>query len=176
MNELVKTLRRNKNFFAWKVTDILGINPNVISHKLSLCRKAKSISQKRRRMGEEKKRTTFQETEKLLQVGFIRQIQYTTWLTNVVLVKKLSEKWIMCTDYTNLNKACSKDSYPLHSIDRLVNGASGQAMMSFLGAYSGYNQIQMYESDVPKTTFTTEVVNCCYKVMPFRLKNAGATY
>ena len=82
----------------------------------------------------------------------------------------------MCTDYTDLNKACSKDSYPLPSIDRLVGGASGQAVMSFLDAYSGYNQIQMYEPDVPKKAFATEMANYCYKVMPFRLKNAWATY
>jgi len=82
----------------------------------------------------------------------------------------------MCTDYTNLNKAYPKDSYPLLNIDRLVDGASGQAVMSFLDAYSGYNQIQMYKPDIPKTTFTIEMANYSYKVMPFGLKNVGATY
>ena len=48
-------------------------------------------------------------------------------------------------------------------------------MMSFLDAYSGHNQIQMYELDIPKTTFTTDTANYCYKVMPFGLKNAGET-
>jgi len=82
----------------------------------------------------------------------------------------------MCTDYTNLNKACPNDSYPFLSIDRLVDGAFDQAVMSFLDAYSSYNQIQMYGPDIPKTTFTTEMDNYCYKVMPFGMKNAGATY
>ena len=82
----------------------------------------------------------------------------------------------MCTNYTDLNKACPKDTYPLPNIDRLVDGASGQEMMSFLDAYSGYNQIQMYEPNIPKTAFTTDTANYCYKVMPFGLKNAGATY
>ena len=112
----------------------------------------------------------------MLQAGFIQEAQYTTWLANVVLVKKENGKWRMCSDYTDLNKACPNDSYPLLSIDRLVDGASGQAMMSFLDAYSGYNHIQMYKSDIPKTTFTTEMANYSYKVMPFGLKNAGATY
>jgi len=111
-----------------------------------------------------------------LQAGFIQEAQYTTWLANVVLVKKPNGKWRMCTNYTYLNKACPKDSYPLPSIDRLVDGASGQEMMSFLDAYSGYNQIQMYEPDISKTTFTTDTANYCYKVMPFGLKNVGATY
>jgi len=89
-------------------------------------------------MGEEELKTSFEETEKLLQVGIIREVQYTTWLANVVLVKKPSGKWRMCIDYTYLNKACPKDSYPLPSIDRLVDGASGQAVMSFLNSYLGY--------------------------------------
>jgi len=82
----------------------------------------------------------------------------------------------MCTDYTNLNKACPKDTYPLPNIDRLVNGTTGHKVLSFLDAYSGYNQIRMYSGDKEKTTFITEESNFYYKVMPFRLKNIGATY
>ena len=79
-------------------------------------------------------------------------------------------------DYTYLNKACSKDSYPLSSIDRLVNGSFDPAVMSFLYAYSSYNQIQMYKLDITKTSFTTEMANYCYKVMSFGLKNVGVMY
>ena len=127
-------------------------------------------------MGEERRKATIEETEKLMQAGFIQEAQYRTWFSNVVLVKKPNGKWRMCTDYTDLNKACPKDSYPLPSIDRLVDGASGQEMMSFLNAYSNYNQIQMYRPNIPKTVFTTDTTNYCYKVMSFGLKNAGATY
>lgn len=77
----------------------------------------------------------------MLDAGFIREADYTTWLANVVLVKKSNGKWWMCTDYTDLNKACPKNSYPLPSIDRLVDGSSGHAMLSLMDAYSGYNQI-----------------------------------
>lgn len=79
--------------------------------------------------------------EKLLQVNFIKEMCYTTWLVNVKLVKKASEKWRMCLDYMNLNKAYPKGSYPLPSIDRLVDGIVGHNMLSFVDAYSGYNQI-----------------------------------
>ena len=127
-------------------------------------------------MGEERRRAAIEETEKLMQAGFIQEAQYTMWLSNVVLVKKPNGKWRICIEYTDLNKACSKDSYPLPSIDRFVDEASGQEMMSFLDAYSGYNQIQMHRPDIPKTTFTTDTANYCYKVMPFGLKNAQATY
>jgi len=82
----------------------------------------------------------------------------------------------MCTNYTDLNKACPKDSYTFPSIDRLVDGASGQVMLSFLDAYSGYNHIPMNNVDIPKTIFTTETSNFCSWAMPFGLKNVGATY
>lgn len=75
---------------------------------------------------------------------------YTTWLVNVVMVRKTNDKWQMCTDYTDLNKACPKDSHPLPIIDSLVNGASGHKMLSFLDAYSGYNPIPMHAPDRDK--------------------------
>ena len=82
----------------------------------------------------------------------------------------------MCTDYTNLNMACPKDAYPLPSIDKLVDGASGFQVLSFLDAYFGCNQIRMHAQDVEKTSFIIEDANFFYRVMPFSLKNAGATY
>jgi len=82
----------------------------------------------------------------------------------------------MCVNYTDLNKACPRDAYPLPSIDKLVDRAAGHAVLSFLDAYSGYNQIPMADEDKLKTAFITETANLFYKVMPFGLKNAGATY
>ena len=94
----------------------------------------------------------------------------------MVLVKKSNGKWRMCVDFTDLNKACPKDSYPLPSIDALVDSASGCKLLSFLDAFSGYNQIKMHPMDECKTAFMTERSCYCYKVMLFGLKNAGATY
>ena len=111
-----------------------------------------------------------------MKAGFVEEARYTTWLANVVLVKKQNGKWRMCVDYTNLNKACPRDAYLLPNIDRLVDGAAGSGTLSFLDAYSGYNQIPMAEDDAIKTAFITEEANLYYKVMPFGLKNAGATY
>ena len=82
----------------------------------------------------------------------------------------------MCTNYTNLNKACPKDAYLLPNIDGLVDGASESQVLSFLNAYSGYNQIQMHALNEEIMTFITEDANFCYKVMPFGLKNGGTTY
>ena len=94
----------------------------------------------------------------------------------MVLVQKPNGKLRMCVDFTDLNKACPKDSYPLPSIDALVDSASGGKLLSFLDAFLGYNQIRMHPRDECKTAFMTKRSCYCYKVMPFGLKNAGATY
>ena len=82
----------------------------------------------------------------------------------------------MCVDFTDLNKACPKDSYPLPRIDQLVDSTAGHQLLSFMDAFSGYNQIRMDEADQEKTSFITSQELFCYKVMPFGLKNVGATY
>ena len=113
---------------------------------------------------------------KLLTAGFIREVYYPDWLTNIVLVKKANEKWRMCVDFTNLNKACPKDSFPLPKIDQLVNSTTGHKLLTFIDVFSGYNQIKMAEEDQEKTAFITSQGLYFYKVMPFGLKNARATY
>ena len=79
-------------------------------------------------------------------------------------------------DFTDLNKACPKDSYPLPRINQLVDSTAGHRLLSFMDAFSGYNQINMDEEDQEKTSFITSQGLFCYKVIPFGLKNAGATY
>ncbi|XP_065623716.1 uncharacterized protein LOC136065020 [Quercus suber] len=92
------------------------------------------------------------------------------------MVKKANGKWRMCVDFIDLNKACPKDSYPLPRIDQLVDSTARHKLLSFLDAFSGYNQIRMDEVDQEKTSFITSQGLFCYEVMPFGLKNAGATY
>ncbi|KAK0601176.1 hypothetical protein LWI29_021919 [Acer saccharum] len=90
--------------------------------------------------------------------------------------EKEENQWRMCVDFTDLNKACPKDSFPLLRIDQLVDTTAGHETLSFMDAYSGYNQIKMHKPDEEKTAFTTDQGLYCYTVMPFGLKNAGATY
>ena len=116
------------------------------------------------------------EMNKLLTTNFIREVFYPEWLANVIMVKKANEKWRMCVDFTDLNNACPKDSLSLLKIDQLVDSIVGHKLLTFMDTFSGYNQIQMVEEDQEKTTFITSQGLYCYKVMPFGLKNAGATY
>ena len=94
----------------------------------------------------------------------------------MVVVKKANGKWRMCVNFTNLNKACPKDSYPLPRVDILVDSTAWHQLLSFMDAFSGYNQIQMDEADQEKTLFVTSQGLFCYKVMSFGLKSASVTY
>ena len=82
----------------------------------------------------------------------------------------------MCVDFTNLNKACPKDPFPMPRIDQLVDATVGHPWMSFLDAFQGYHQILLALDNQEKTAFVTPVGNYHYKVMPFGLKNIGSTY
>jgi ribonuclease HI len=174
--DLVKFLHNNTEVFAWSHEDMPGINPEEIVHVLNVNPDAKPVKQKRRKFAPERVEAITVEVEKLLKAQFIEEVHYPEWLANVVLVKKSNGKWRMCVDFTDLNKACPKDSFPLPRIDALVDSTSGYGLLSFMDAFSGYNQILMHPQDREKTAFITDRGLYCYKVMPFGLKNAGATY
>ncbi|XP_072062111.1 uncharacterized protein [Arachis hypogaea] len=181
---LMEMIRANGDLFAWTPADMPGIDPQFMSHQLAIRLEAKPVVQRRRKMSQERVKEVAEElkidvakqTANLLEAGFIWELDYSTWLSNIVLVKKPSGKWRMCVDYSDLNKACPKDSFPLPNIDALVDATAGYRYLSFMDAYSGYNQISMHRPDEEKTTFITPRGTYCYKVMPFGLKNAGATH
>ncbi|XP_075665044.1 uncharacterized protein LOC142634638 [Castanea sativa] len=96
--------------------------------------------------------------------------------SNIVPVKKRNGQIRCCVDFRNLNKACTKDEFPLPNIDLLVDSIVGSSMFSFMDGYSGHNQIRMATKDAEKTAFRTPIGNFYYTVIPFGLKNARATY
>ena len=120
-----------------------GILPSVASHRLNVLATSKPVRQKIRRFHPDKQKVIREEMEKLLEAGFIKEVEYPEWLANVVVVPKKGGKWWVCVDYTNLNDACTKDSFPLPRIDQIVDATSGHEMLSFLDAFSGYHQIPM---------------------------------
>uniref|UniRef100_A0A2N9J0D1 Reverse transcriptase n=1 Tax=Fagus sylvatica TaxID=28930 RepID=A0A2N9J0D1_FAGSY len=173
---LVTLLMGYRDVFAWSVYEAPGVSPDLACHSLNISGDAKPISQKRRKLAPERAEIVAKEVERLLEANAIRSVQYPTWLSNTVVVRKKNGKWRVCVDFTDLNRACPKDPFPLPRIDQLVDSASGHERMSFLDAFQGYHQIPMAHSDQEKTAFITPKGVYCYRVMPFGLKNAGATY
>ena len=153
-----------------------GIDPIVITHRLNVSQSFKPVKQKRRSFTPERKKAINEEVGKLLKADAIREVEYPEWLANVVLVKKANSKWRLCIDFTDINRAFPKDSFPPPRIDLIMDATAGHELLSFMDAFSGYNRMSMDPNDQEKTSFITGQGNYCYPVMPFGLKNAGATY
>ena len=81
------------------------------------------------------------EVNKLLVPKFIREVYYPEWLANIIMVKKANRKWRICVYFTNLNNACSKDSFLLPGINQLVDLIAGHKILTFIDAFYGYNQV-----------------------------------
>ena len=173
---LTHFLKQNKDVFAWKQADMGGIDPAIITHRLNVSPSFKPVKQKRRSFALERQKVINEEVGKLLHAGAIREVEYLEWLANVVLVKKANDKWGLCIDFIDVNRACPKDSFPLPRIDLIIDATTGHELLSFMDAYSGYNQINMDLDDQENTSFVTGQGTHCYRVMPFGLKNAGAPY
>ena len=172
----LRQVQFNADVFAWTHADMPGISPVHVEYKLNIAPSAKPVRQKVRRFHPDRHLVIQTEVDNLLQNGFIRLVKYPEWLANVVVVPKKENKWRVCVDYTDLNDACLKDSFPLPRIDQIVDASAGHGLLSFLDAFSGYHQIPMHPPDAEKTSFITPRGLYCYIVMPFGLKNAGVTY
>ena len=146
-----------------------GIDPRIICHKLSIKTNAKPVKQKLRRMKRNRVGPSTMKLTTYLQDGFIRET-YPDWLSNSILVKKKNGKWRSAS--TSLTSMKLSQRITRLSEDRPM----GHEFLSFMDAYSGYNQIKMHRPDVDKTAFTTDRGIYCYKRMPFELKNIGATF
>ncbi|XP_056688783.1 uncharacterized protein [Spinacia oleracea] len=173
---LVQLLQEYKEIFSFTVEEMPGINPAVAVHKLNVDSTVKPVRQKKRNHGEARNLAAAAEVKKLMDADFIRPCQYPDWVANVVLVPKPNKTWRMCVDYTDLNKACPKDSFPLPKIDRLVDSTAGHAMISFMDAYSGFHQIPLWPEDQEKTSFVTEQGLYCYKQKKDHLDDLRETF
>jgi hypothetical protein len=154
-----------------------GIPRELAKHALNVYPGARPVRQSLRRFSERKRKAISKELHRLKDAKFIREIFESTWVANPVLVpKKNTDELRMCVDFTDLNKHCPKDHFPLPRIDQIIDSTAGCDRLSFLDAYSGYHQIRLKEEDQDRTSFITPYGVHCYQTMPFGLKNAGATY
>lgn len=146
-------------------TDRLNVDP-----------KFKPIKQKRRKFVPDHNQIINKEIEKPLVIGSVREVHYPDLFVNVVVICKKNGIWRVCIDFTDLNKVFSKTSFPFPYIDTLVDATTGHELLSFMDAFSDYNQILKHLDNYEKTAFITKRKTYYHKVMPFDLKNAGATY
>jgi hypothetical protein len=138
---LLRFLFNNKDVFAWSANDLCGVNRDVIEHSLNVDPFFRPRKQRLQKMSEDKAEGARNKVKRLLSAGVIREVKCPEWLANTVMVKKANGKWRMCIDFTNVNKACPKDEFPLPRIDSLVDAAASSELMSLLDCYSGYHQI-----------------------------------
>ena len=133
--ELVEFLKRNINVFAWNTYEAPGVDPYFICHHLNVNPLVIPKKQLPRRPSKEHAEAVRQEVMKLKQAGAIKEVFYPEWLVNTVVVNKKSGKWWVCVDFTDLNRACPKDPFPMPKIDQLVDATVGHHRMSFLDAF-----------------------------------------
>jgi hypothetical protein len=173
---LLRFLFNNKDIFAWIANDRCGVNRDIAEHSLDVDPSFIPRKQRLRKMSDDKAEGARNEVKRLLSAGVIREVTYPEWLANTIMVKKANGKWRMCIDFTNINKACPKDEFPLPRIDSLADATPTLELMSLLDWYSGYHQIWMKKDDEPKTSFITPSGTYCYLRMPEGLKNAGGSF
>jgi hypothetical protein len=134
--ELTQFLNRNKDVFAWSAKDLQGVDRDIIEHALETDERIPPKKQKLRKMSEEKVKAVEAEVQRLQDAKVIREVKYPVWLANTVPAKKKNGKWRMCVDFTDLNKTCKKDDFPLERVDKIVDDAANSEMLSLLDMFS----------------------------------------
>lgn len=177
-SKLISLLFSYMDCFAWSYDEMPGIDRSLIEHELPIKPGYKPVKQPSRRMSNEVTLLVKEEIEKLLKAKFIKPTRYVEWLSNIVPVMKKNGKLRICIDFRSLNSATPKDEYPMPIADLLIDSAAKYEIMTFMDGHAGYNQIFLAERDTNKTALRCSGALGTYKwlVMPFGLKNAGATY
>ncbi|PKI70104.1 hypothetical protein CRG98_009567 [Punica granatum] len=174
---MIDFLKEYQEVFAWSYTDMLGLDPSIVKHFLPL--DTERFQPKRQHLQRQRASLLLrikEEVIKQINASFLEVCNYSEWVANIVPVEKKDGTVRVCVDYRDLNKASPNDNFPLPHIDVLVDNTVCHTLLSFMDGFSGYNQIRMAEEDKIKTTFITMWGTFYYRVMPFGLKNAGATY
>ncbi|PKI79291.1 hypothetical protein CRG98_000305 [Punica granatum] len=174
---MIDFLTKYQEVFAWSYVDMPGLDPSIVKHFLPL--NTERFPPKRQHLRRQRADILLcikDEVIKQVDAGFLEVCNYSEWVMNIMPVEKKNGKVRVCIEYRDLDKASPKDNFPLPHIDVLVDNTARHTQFSFMDGFSGYNQIQMAEEDKIKTMFITLWGTFCYKIMPFGLKNVGATY
>ncbi|XP_070020346.1 uncharacterized protein [Nicotiana sylvestris] len=174
--EIVKAFFEYKDIFAWSYDDMPSLSTDLVVHKFPIDPTFPPVKQKLRKFKTDMSVNIKEEVIKQLDVKVIRVTRYPMWLANVVHVPTKDGKTRVCVDYRDLNKASPKDNFPPPNIHILIDNFAKHEIGSFVDCYAGYHKILMDEEDAEKIEFITLWGTYCYRVMPFSLKNIGATY
>ena len=154
-HELFQFLKEYQDVFAWSYQDMPGLATDIVTHKLAIKPEFTPIKQRLRKLKPEWSLKVKEEVIMQFEAGFIMVVNYPTWLANVVPVPKKDGRIRVCVDYRDLNKASSKDDFPLPNIHILVDNTAGHEIYSFMDGFFGYNQILLDEEDRKKIAFIT---------------------
>jgi hypothetical protein len=149
----MKLFREYKDIFAWTYEDLKTYDMKIIQHVIPLKENAKPFQQKLRKMHPSLEPLVKKELNKLLLAKIIFPIRHTTWVENLVPVRKKSGDIRICIDFRNLNRASLKDNYLVPAMEQILQSVSGSAILSLLDGFSGYNQVLVSKEDRWKTTF-----------------------
>ena len=172
----MELLKKYVKVLAFSYQEMPRLDSLLVEHRLPIKHGVKTAKQKLWRLRPDLALKVKEEIDKLHKAKFIRVVVYPEWIANIIPVMKKDGKVRVCIDYRYLNDACPKDDLPLSHIDILIDNTVDHEMLSFMDGFSGYNKIKLAKEDQEKTSFTTPWETYCYVIMPFQLKNAGATY
>ncbi|XP_070041508.1 uncharacterized protein [Nicotiana tomentosiformis] len=172
----IELLKEFKDVFAWIYKEMPGLDPKVAVHHLAIKNGARPVKQAQRCFRPDLVPLIKTEVNKLIEAGFIHEVKYPTCVSSIVPVRKKNVQIRVCVDLRDLNNTCSKDEFPLTIPELMIDATTGYEEMLFMDGSSCYNQICMALKDEELTAFRTPKGIYCYKVMPFGLKNSGATY
>jgi hypothetical protein len=174
--EILTLVKEFKDTFAWNYDELKAYRGNVIQHAIPLVEGAKPFRQKLRHINPKLAGQIQKELQKMVDAGIIAPIRYSSWMSNLVVVRKKTSDIRLCVDFGNLNQLSLKDNYPLPNMEHLLQRVTGAKMMSMLDGFSRYNQVLLKREDQLKTTFTMPWGTFMYLRMSVGLMNAGATF
>ena len=117
----MRSLIQNLDVFAWNLYEVPRVDLTFITHQLNVDPLVTPKKHKLRKSAKPHVEVVKEEVKKLKLARTIKEVFFPKWLSNIVVVKKKIEKWRVCVDFTNLNRACSKESFPVPKIDQLVD-------------------------------------------------------
>jgi len=137
--EYFKLLFEYRDFFVWSYKKMPGLDPKVTVHNLAIRKGDSPKKQPQRRFCPELTLEIEKEVNKFIEVRFIQEVKYPTWIINTILVRKKNGQLRICVDFRDLNDACPKNDFPLPVIELMINATTGHEALPFMDCSAGYN-------------------------------------